>query len=129
MKQVAGTLRIDLAQFRELAAFAQFGSDLDKSTQDQLERGKRLTEILKQPQYKPMSMEQEVMIIYAGTKGFLDDVPINRITEFQNAFFTYVDASAPQVRKAIADKKDLPDDVDAQLKQALNDFKAKAWKK
>jgi F-type H+-transporting ATPase subunit alpha len=118
-----------LAAYRELEAFAQLGTELDKASQSQLDRGARLVEILKQPQYKPMPMEQEVMIIYAGTKGFLDDVPLSRITEFQNAFFAYVDASAPQVRRAIADKKELPDDLEAQLKQTVTDFKAKVWKK
>jgi F-type H+-transporting ATPase subunit alpha len=129
MKKIAGSLRLDLAAYRELEAFAQLGTELDKATQSQLDRGARLVEILKQPQYKPMPMEQEVMIIYAGTKGFLDDVPLSRITEFQNAFFAYVDASAPQVRRAIADKKELPDDLEAQLKQTVTDFKAKVWKK
>src|SRR5256714_2504301 len=129
MKKIAGSLRLDLAAYRELEAFAQLGTELDKATQAQLDRGARLVELLKQPQYKPMPMEQEVMVIYAGTKGYLDDVPLNRIAEFQNAFLAYVDASAPQVRKVIADKKDLPDDIEDQLKRALTDFKAKAWKK
>src|SRR5881394_79493 len=111
MKKIAGSLRLDLAAYRELEAFAQLGTELDKATQAQLDRGARLVEILKQPQYKPMSMEQEVMIIYAGTKGFLDDVPINRITEFQNAFLTYVDSSVANLRRDLADKKELSDDL------------------
>ena len=86
MKKIAGSLRLDLAAYRELEAFAQLGTELDKATQTQLDRGARLVELLKQPQYKPMPVEQEVMVIYAGTKGFLDDVPLNRVQEFQNSF-------------------------------------------
>jgi len=129
MKKIAGSLRLDLAAYRELEAFAQLGTELDKATQSQLDRGARLVELLKQPQYKPMPVEQEIMVIYAGTKGYLDDVPINRVQEFQNAFLSYVDASAADLRKSLAEKKELSDDIDKQLKQALDDFKAKAWKK
>jgi F-type H+-transporting ATPase subunit alpha len=129
MKKVAGSLRLDLAAYRELEAFAQLGTELDKATQSQLDRGARLVELLKQPQYKPMPFEQEVMVIYAGTKGFLDDIPVNRVQEFQNAFLSYVDASASDVRKDLAEKRELNDDIENRLKQALNDFKAKAWKK
>src|SRR6185295_17262494 len=98
MKKIAGSLKLDLAAYRELEAFAQLGTELDKATQKQLDRGARLVELLKQPQYKPMSVEQQVMVIYAGTKGpaenttFLDDVPVNRVQEFQGAFLAYVDA-------------------------------------
>src|SRR5438445_3332834 len=91
MKKIAGSLRLDLAAYRELEAFAQLGTELDKATQSQLDRGARLVELLKQPQYRPMPVEQEVMMIYAGTKGYVDDVPLNRIAEFQNAFLAYVD--------------------------------------
>src|SRR5918999_1579417 len=91
MKKIAGSLRLDLAAYRELEAFAQLGTELDKATQSQLDRGARLVELLKQPQFRPMPMEQEVMIIYAGTKGYLDDVPLNRIQQFQTDFLTYVD--------------------------------------
>jgi len=129
MKKIAGSLRLDLAAYRELEAFAQLGTELDKATQAQLDRGARLVELLKQPQYKPMPVEQEVMVIYAGTKGYLDDVPLNRIQEFQAAFLAYVDASAPALRKNLGDKKDLTDDLEGQLKQALSDFKSKVWKK
>jgi F-type H+-transporting ATPase subunit alpha len=129
MKKIAGSLRLDLASYRELEAFAQLGTELDKATQSQLDRGARLVELLKQPQFKPMPIEQEVMVIYAGTKGYLDDVPLNRIAEFQNAFLAYVDASAPQVRKALAEKNDLTEEIENQLKQTFNDFKTKAWKK
>src|SRR2546423_3168814 len=129
MKKIAGSLRLDLAAYRELEAFAQLGTELDKATQAQLDRGARLVELLKQPQYKPMSFEQEVIVIYAGTKGYLDDVPLNRVQEFQNAFLQYVDASMPHLRSGLVTKKELPDDIEDQLKRALTDFKAKAWKK
>ncbi|HEX3358520.1 MAG TPA: F0F1 ATP synthase subunit alpha [Tepidisphaeraceae bacterium] len=129
MKKIAGSLRLDLAAYRELEAFAQLGTELDKATQAQLDRGARLVELLKQPQYKPMPVEQEVMVIYAGTKGYLDDVPLSRIGEFQSAFLSYVETNAAALRKTLGDKKDLTDEVENQLKQALNDFKSKAWKK
>jgi F-type H+-transporting ATPase subunit alpha len=128
-KKIAGSLRLDLAAYRELEAFAQLGTELDKATQAQLDRGARLVELLKQPQYKPMPPEQEVMVIYAGTKGYLDDVPIARVQEFQNAFLAYVDSSARDLRELIADKRELTEDIENRLKQALTDFKAKVWKK
>jgi F-type H+-transporting ATPase subunit alpha len=136
MKKIAGSLRLDLAAYRELEAFAQLGTELDKATQAQLDRGARLVELLKQPQYKPMTIEQEVMVIYAGTQssakgqpGYLDDVPLARVLEFQNAFLTYVDSSAPDLRSTLAQKKELTADIEAKLKQVLADFKAKVWKK
>ncbi|HEX8523476.1 MAG TPA: F0F1 ATP synthase subunit alpha [Tepidisphaeraceae bacterium] len=129
MKKIAGSLRLDLAAYRELEAFAQLGTELDKATQTQLDRGARLVELLKQPQYKPFPFEQEVMVIYAGTKGYMDDVPVNRIQEFQTAFLAYVDQSASGLRTTLAEKKELTDDLENQLKQALNDFKSKSWKK
>src|SRR3954465_6709288 len=129
MKKVAGSLRLDLAAYRELEAFAQLGTELDKPPQSQLDRGPRLVKLLKQPQYKPMTMEQEVMVIYAGTKGYLDDVPVNRVQEFQTSFLQHVDASAPGLRKGLADKKELTSDFENQLKQALNDFKTSTWQK
>src|SRR6185436_11857209 len=94
MKKVAGGLKLDLAAYRELEAFAQLGTDLDKATQRQLDRGKRLVELLKQPQFKPMTVEQEVIVIYVGTQGYLDDVPVTRVQEFQTKFLEYVDARA-----------------------------------
>ena len=129
MKKIAGSLRLDLAAYRELEAFAQLGTELDKATQSQLDRGARLVELLKQPQYKPMLMEQEVMVIYAGTKGYLDDVPVARVQEFQSAFLQYVDGSAADLRRELADKKELTDALEGKLKQALSDFKSKVWKK
>jgi F-type H+/Na+-transporting ATPase subunit alpha len=128
MKKIAGSLRLDLAAYRELEAFAQLGTELDKATQAQLDRGSRLVELLKQPQYKPMTVEQEVMVIYAGTKGYLDSVPIARVQEFQNAFLQFVDSSAADLRASLGEKKELTDDLEKRLKQALDDFKAKAWK-
>jgi len=129
MKKIAGSLRLDLAAYRELEAFAQLGTELDKATQAQLDRGARLVELLKQPQYKPMPMEQEVMVIYAGTKGFLDDVPLPRIAEFQNSFLQYVATSAAQLPVQLGEKKELTEELEGQLKVVLQDFKAKVWKK
>src|SRR5205814_158037 len=136
MKKIAGSLRLDLAAYRELEAFAQLGTELDKATQAQLDRGARLVELLKQPQYKPMPVEQEVMVIYAATQApekgqpaYLDDVPINRVQEFQTAFLSYVDASASDLRQGLAEKKELTPDLEARLKQLLLDFKSKVWKK
>ena len=129
MKKIAGSLRLDLAAYRELEAFSQLGTELDKATQAQLDRGARLVELLKQPQFKPMAVEQEVMVIYAGTQGFLDDVPVNRVQEFQNAFLTYVDASYANLRQALASKKDLAPELENQLKEALKAFKSSVWKK
>jgi F-type H+-transporting ATPase subunit alpha len=129
MKKIAGSLKLDMAAYRELEAFAQLGTELDKATQSQLDRGSRLVELLKQPQYRPFSIEQEVMVIYAGTQGFLDDVPIGRIQEFQTAFLAYVDSSVSALREGIATKKELSGDLEPQLKQALADFKSRIWKK
>src|SRR3954467_7652536 len=117
MKKIAGSLRLDLAAYRELEAFAQLGTELDRATQRQLDRGARLVELLKQPQYKPMPIEQEVMVIYAATNGYIDDVPLNRVNEFQTKFLQFVDASAPGLRKGLADKKELSSDFENQLKQ------------
>src|SRR5882724_2821027 len=129
MKKIAGSLKLDLAAYRELEAFAQLGTELDKATQSQLDRGARLVELLKQPQFKPMKIEQQVMVIYAGTKGYLDDVPVNRVQEFQSQYLQYVDSSAADFRQALADKKELTDELENRLKQTLNDFKSKAWTK
>jgi F-type H+-transporting ATPase subunit alpha len=129
MKKIAGSLRLDLAAYRELEAFAQLGTELDAATQKQLDRGARLVELLKQTQYKPMPVEQQVMVIFAATQGFMDDVPINRVQEFQNAFLSYVDASASGMRSTMAGKPELTKEVEDQLRAALTDFKAKAWKK
>src|SRR3954471_15834922 len=117
MRQVAGTLRLDLAQYRELAAFAEFGSALDKSTQAQLTRGARLVEILKQPQYEPLTVEKQVAIIFAGTNGYLDAVPVSELRAFETELYSFLESRHPQVLLGIAEKKQLDD----QLKGALND--------
>ncbi|MCC7351900.1 MAG: F0F1 ATP synthase subunit alpha [Phycisphaerales bacterium] len=129
MKKVAGSLRLDLATYRELEAFAQLGTELDKATQKQLDRGARLVELLKQPQFKPMPMELEVIVIYAGTQGYLDDVAINRVQQFQTELLKYIETSAAGLRKALAEKKELTAEIETQLKQTLADFKEKAWRK
>ncbi|HLL13601.1 MAG TPA: hypothetical protein VK388_00855, partial [Pyrinomonadaceae bacterium] len=123
MKAVAGTLRLDLAQFRELAAFAQFGSDLDKATQAQLARGQRLTEILKQPQYQPIDVEKQVLIIWAASNGFLDDVPVDQARRFEAELVRFMENAQPGLLQRIREKKALTDDIKADLKQALADFK------
>ena len=123
MKQVAGKMKLDLAQFRELAAFAQFGSDLDKATREQLERGQRLTELLKQPQYEPIRLDHQVMIIYAATNGYLDDVPIDKVRAFEAGFSKFMDASQPQVGERILSTKAMDSDTEAALKKAIQEFK------
>jgi F-type H+-transporting ATPase subunit alpha len=122
MRQVAGSLRLDLAQYRELAAFAQFGSDLDAATQKQLNRGKRLTEILKQPQYQPLRVEQQVAIIFAATHGFLDPVPVERLRAYEDALYKYLDAHHPTVLSTLGEKKAFDDDLKAALPKALEEF-------
>jgi F-type H+-transporting ATPase subunit alpha len=123
MKSVAGTLRLDLAQYRELAAFAQFGSDLDKATQAQLARGQRLTEILKQPQYQPMPVEKQVLIIWAATSGYLDDVPVDQSRRFETELTNFIENSHPGLLTALREKKSLTDEIKADLKTAITDFK------
>jgi F-type H+-transporting ATPase subunit alpha len=122
MRQVAGTLRLDLAQYRELAAFAQFGSDLDKSTQQQLNRGARLVEILKQGQYSPLSVAQQVAIIYAGTNGFIDAIPVAQVGKYQNELATFMETKRPGILQAIAEKKTLDDALKAEINTALTEF-------
>jgi len=123
MKQVAGSLRLDLAQYRELAAFAQFGSDLDKATQAQLARGQRLTEILKQPQYQPMEVEKQVLIIWSAINGFTDDVAIDDIRRFETELQSFIENSHPGVLQEIREKKAITDDIQKDLEQSLKDFK------
>ncbi len=122
MKQVAGSLRLDLAQYRELEAFAAFGSDLDKATQRQLTRGARLVEILKQPQYKPLSMEKQVTILYAGTRGFLDKYPVNVLAKYEAGLFAFIADRYPQIFTELADKKVINDELDKLMTDALNAF-------
>jgi len=123
MKKVAGTLRLNLAQYRELAAFAQFGSELDKATQAQLNRGERLVEILKQTQYTPMPVEQEVMIVAVANTGLLDDIPASRITAFEADFHVFVKDKYPDIGAAIRDTKQISDETMEQLKKATEEFK------
>jgi F-type H+-transporting ATPase subunit alpha len=122
MRQVAGSLRLDLAQYRELAAFAQFGSDLDKSTQAQLNRGRRLVEILKQPQYQPLPVEKQVVIVYAATKGFNDPVAIEDVQRYEGDLYRFLETRQPGVLAGIAEKKILDDELKTVLEAALNEF-------
>jgi F-type H+-transporting ATPase subunit alpha len=122
MKQVAGRLRLDMASFRELAAFAQFGSDLDKATQAQLNRGQHLQEILKQPQYEPMSLENQVIELFAGTNGYADKVPLERVRAWEGALLRYMETSHPEIGKSIAENKRILPEVEQQLRQALDAF-------
>ena len=122
MRQVAGSLRLDLAQYRELAAFAQFGSDLDKGTQAQLNRGRRLVEILKQPQYQPVPVEKQVAIIYAATKGHLDPVAIENVHRYEEGLFRFLETRYPHVLTGIADKKIMDDELKAALEAALKEY-------
>src|SRR6185369_16372073 len=119
MRSVAGSLRLELAQYRELAAFAQFGSDLDKASQQQLNRGRRLVEILKQPQFQPLPVEKQVLIVFAATKGYLDAVPVEEVRRYEEEFYRFLEARAPGVLTGIADKKILDDDVKKALESAL----------
>jgi len=131
MKQVAGSLRLDLAQFRELAAFAQFSSDLDKVTKARIDRGQRLTEILKQPQYLPVPVEKQVMIIFAATSGYLDDVLVDSVGEWENGFYRYMDANHPEVgqsmiEQSVTGKNKMSEDLLKQLRSAIEEYKETA---
>jgi F-type H+-transporting ATPase subunit alpha len=123
MRQVAGTLKLELAQFRELAAFAQFGSDLDKATQAQLNRGKRLVEVLKQGQYEPLPFSRQILIIYAGTNGYLDDLQVEQIREFEAELYKYVDSMNAKLLDTIMEKKVLDDAIKAGIEKILKEFK------
>ena len=123
MKQVAGTLRLDLAQFRELAAFAQFGSDLDKATLAQIERGKRMVELLKQDQFVPLALEEQIIILFAGTQGYLDDLPIESIKKFEAEFLRYIKETKEDIRAEIREKKALDDTLKEKLAQTMEGFK------
>jgi len=123
MKQVAGTLRLDLAQYREMAAFSQFGSELDKATQAQLARGVRMVELLKQDQYKPMPVADQVLSIFAGVNGFIDNVPVNKIREFEQDLMAYIKEKHPNIRDEVKSKKKIDDEFGGQLKQIITEFK------
>ncbi len=123
MKQIAGLLRLELAQYRELAAFAQFGSDLDKTSQRQLERGKRLTEILKQGQYEPLPVEKQIIIIYAATNKYLDDLPVEAAVPFETGLYEFLDTNSPELGRLIVEKGELDDDLKAKIDALLVEFK------
>ena len=124
MRQVAGTLRLDLAQYRELAAFAQFGSELDKATQAQLSRGQRLVELLKQPQYEPLAVEQQIMIIFAGTTGLLDDIAVTDVQKFERELYRFVETRHGAVFAAIREKQQLDEQLKIDLTAAIKEFAA-----
>jgi F-type H+-transporting ATPase subunit alpha len=123
MKQVAGRMKLEYAQYRELAAFAQFGSDMDVATRRTLDRGARITEVFKQPQYVPLPVEKQVAIIFAVTNGFLDDVPVEKVQAFESAFHAFMEANHPQWLATVREKKALDDDLTAQIRKAIEEFK------
>ncbi|MEJ2723499.1 MAG: F0F1 ATP synthase subunit alpha [Deltaproteobacteria bacterium] len=123
MRKVAGSLRLDMAQYRELEAFAQFGSDLDKTTQRQLERGRRLVEVLKQPQYQPMAAERQVMILFAGAYGYLDQWPVDAVSDYEKQMLEYMGSKHPELFSEIKEKRDIDDALEEKLKSALDEFK------
>jgi F-type H+-transporting ATPase subunit alpha len=123
MKTVAAPLKLDLAQYRSLAAFAQFAGDLDKATRDQLNRGEKLSEITKQPQYQPLPVERQVAILYVATKGKLDDVPTPRVREFEAQFYRFLESEHPEVLKNLAEKKALDDEITTGLDKAVDSFR------
>jgi F-type H+/Na+-transporting ATPase subunit alpha len=123
MKQVAGSLRLDLAQYREMAAFAQFGSELDKTTQAQLARGARMVELLKQDQYQPMTVELQIVVIFAGVNGYVDDIPVAEVRRFEQALIRHIEDAQADLRKDLAEKKKLDDELTVKLKRVLDEFK------
>jgi len=123
MKQVAGTMRLDMAQYRELAAFAQFGSDLDKVTQQRLNRGARLVELLKQPQYRPLPMQEQVASMYTATRGFMDEVPVLSVQKFETEFLEFLRNAKPEVLNGIKEKKEITSELETKLKAAIEEFK------
>lgn len=125
MKKIAAPIRVELAQYRELAAFAQFGSELDQDTKEKLAQGERIKEVLKQPQYRPMSVEYQVIIIYAATNKYLLSVPVNKITAFEKELFEFLDTRYPEIPKSIAQEKQISDKTDDMLKKAIEEFKTK----
>jgi F-type H+-transporting ATPase subunit alpha len=123
MRKVAGPLKLDLAQYRELAAFAQFASDLDKATRDQLTRGEKISEVTKQPQYQPLSVEKQVAILWVVTNGYLDDVPTARIKDFEQRFYRFLESERADILTTLAAKPELNDEIVASLQAAAADFK------
>jgi F-type H+/Na+-transporting ATPase subunit alpha len=129
MRKVSGKIRLDLAQYRELVTFLQFGSELDKATQDQINRGERVVEVLKQGQYEPLSLSKQVMILYAVTNGFLDELPVVSLKKFLNAFLSFMDASYPGVGNGIETTGDMSQDATEVLRKAIVEFKGSANRK
>jgi F-type H+-transporting ATPase subunit alpha len=125
MKSIAGRMRLEMAQYRALAAFAQFGSDLDKTSLDQLNRGKHLVEVLKQDQYQPVPLERQIIIIFAGTQGFLDDLPVEQCRKFEQELYRFIDNAHRDIRDQIRDQKVLDDSLRARLRNAIKEFKAR----
>ena len=123
MKKIAAPIRVELAQYRELASFAQFGSELDADTKEKLAQGERIKEILKQPQYKPMPVQYQVLIIYAATNKYLLDVPVEDITRFEQEFFTFIDTKYPEIPESIATTKVISEEMEEKLIKAIGDFK------
>jgi F-type H+-transporting ATPase subunit alpha len=123
MKKVGGSLRLDMAQFRELEAFAQFGSDLDKSTQQQLNRGRRLVEVLKQPQYQPMPAQHEIMILFAGAYGYLDEWPEEKVSEYEQQMLEFMGSKYGDLLSEVKEKAEISDELEEKLKKALDEFK------
>ena len=124
MKKIAAPIRVELAQYRELASFAQFGSELDDDTKEKLAQGERIKEILKQPQYQPMPVQYQVLIIYAATNKYLLDVPVEDITRFESEFFTFIDTKYPEIPESIAKDKVISEEIEEKLIKALGEFKA-----
>ena len=124
MKKIAGRLRVDLAQYRELAAFAQLSSDLDKVTKAQIDRGQRMVELLKQPQYAPMPVEEQTMVIWVATNGYLDEIPVDAIRRYESEFIAFIRNKYPRVVKTLRERKELSDEVVSGLKKAADEFKS-----
>jgi F-type H+-transporting ATPase subunit alpha len=124
MKKIAAPIRVELAQYRELASFAQFGSDLDKETREKLEQGERIREVLKQPQYKPMPVANQIIIIYAATKKYLLDVEVSKIGEFEEGLFNFIDTKYPEIITMINERKALDADIEELLNKAIKEYKA-----
>jgi len=127
MKQVAGRLRLDMAAFRELAAFAQFGSDLDKATQARLERGRRLREILKQPQYSPVPIVEQIIVIYAATQGYADQVDMNEMKTWEDMLIRYLRSSHPDLLESLGEQEEITEEIKEKLTSALEDFQGERW--
>ena len=124
MKQIAGRMRLDLAQYRELAAFAQFGSDLDKSTKEQLDRGVRMVETLKQAQYSPLKVDEQILVIYTAVRGFLSDIPVNQVVNFQRDYLKFMNSNHPEIGQTIVEKQKLDDALEASINSAIEEFKS-----